>query len=93
MYISDDCGENWQRLMAFGEDGTGSFATAEASQNDFIPTTAEEWCGAEMNPVCASVDLSAYSDQTNIRIMFESYNGFGNTFLSTMFRFRAKLMQ
>ena len=78
VYISDDCGENWQRLMAFGEDGTGSFATAEASQNDFIPTTAEEWCGAEMNPVCASVDLSAYSGQTNIRIMFESYNGFGN---------------
>lgn len=79
--ISTDCGSSWVRLLELGEDGSGVFATAPVSTQDFIPSTPEEWCGSEGNPECASIDLSEYAGVSNVRIRFESYNGYGNNIL------------
>lgn len=76
--ISTDCGENWMRLLALGEDGSGNFATAPVSTQDFIPETAQEWCGAPDNPDCISIDLTAYEGMSNVKLRFETYNGYGN---------------
>jgi len=76
--ISTDCGESWTRLQAMGEDGTGSFATAPVSTHDFIPDSVGDWCGAGGNPECVSIDLAEYAGINNVKIRFESYNGFGN---------------
>ncbi|MFU8844614.1 MAG: T9SS type A sorting domain-containing protein, partial [Bacteroidales bacterium] len=76
--ISSDCGITWSRIAQFGEDGSGVFATADPTSLNFFPESADDWCGAEGNPVCTSVDLSDWTGQSNVRIMFETFNGFGN---------------
>ncbi len=78
--ISADCGATWTRLLALAEDLEPGriFATSEASADEFIPQEAADWCGSEGNPECISIDLSDYSGQSNIQIMFESFNGYGN---------------
>lgn len=78
IHLSDDCGASWIRLLALGEDGSGNFATAGPMMDAFIPQGPNDWCGSPDNPECISLDLSDWSGQTNIRIAFESYNGFGN---------------
>jgi len=78
VYISDDCGENWIRLFEGGEDGNGLFATHELMTDAFIPAVAEDWCGAGWGADCINLDLSLWAGQGSIKIMFESYNHFGN---------------
>lgn len=78
VYISTDCGENWNRLYATGEDGNGSFATHEQTTDAFIPEVAEDWCGAGWGSDCISIDLSEYAGMDNLKIAFESYNMRGN---------------
>jgi PKD repeat protein len=78
VYISSDCGFTWERLTQFGEDGSGIFATSDPTSLNYFPESPDDWCGAAGNPECTSIDLSGYSGQSNIRIMFESFNGFGN---------------
>jgi len=76
--ISTDCGDSWTRLMAKGEDGNGSFATHELTTDNFIPATAEDWCGAGWGSDCYSVDLSDYMGFNSVKIAFESFNMRGN---------------
>lgn len=76
--ISEDCGENWTRLFAAGEDGSGNFATAESAGVEFVPQTDAEWCGAGFGSSCNTIDLTDYADMQNIKIMFESYNYYNN---------------
>jgi len=78
VYISADCGNSWEPILAFGEDGTGTFATAGPLMDNFIPAGPEDWCGFEGNVECVNFDLSAWSGQSDIRVMFESFNRFGN---------------
>ncbi|MBN3034226.1 MAG: T9SS type A sorting domain-containing protein [Bacteroidales bacterium] len=78
VYISDDCGDSWNRLFAGGEDGNGSFATHPLITTPFLPETPEDWCGLGFGPDCIVIDLNDWSGQDNIRIMFESYNHFSN---------------
>ncbi|MBN2174495.1 MAG: PKD domain-containing protein [Bacteroidales bacterium] len=78
VYISDDCGSNWTRILSLGQDSLGGFATSEPSTNNFIPESPEDWCGSEGNPECVQIDLSEWDYTPNVRIMFETYNGFGN---------------
>lgn len=80
VYISEDCGYNWTRLLALAESPEPEmiFATDEPSSENFIPKNESDWCGSEDNPECISIDLGDYSGKSNIRIMFESYNGYGN---------------
>jgi PKD repeat protein len=76
--ISDDCGESWTRIFEGGEDGNGSFATHELMTDPFIPSVAEDWCLAGWGAECVTIDLIEYSGQSNMQIMFETYNHFGN---------------
>ncbi|NOX46647.1 MAG: T9SS type A sorting domain-containing protein [Chlorobi bacterium] len=79
VYISNDCGQNWTSLLRLGEDGSGVFATVEPSTTTFVPLTSEDWClgtGEEGN--CYLINLEEWTGQANLKIMFESYNGFGN---------------
>ena len=78
VYISNDCGENWTRLFAGGEDGTGAFATHELMTTMFVPQTEEDWCGNGWGSDCIFLDLSAWAGQENINVAFETYNYFGN---------------
>ncbi|MCD4790030.1 MAG: PKD domain-containing protein [Bacteroidales bacterium] len=78
VYISADCGNSWTRLLEMGEDSLNNFATSDPITSNFIPQTPEEWCGIAGNPECISIDLSGWDGSSNVQIMFESYNGFGN---------------
>lgn len=76
--ISNDCGESWTPIYQGGDDGEGSFATHELMTEKFIPAVQEDWCGAGYGPTCVVIDVSEYSNQGDIQVMFESYNYFGN---------------
>lgn len=76
--VSDNCGESWTRIFAGGEDQNGSFATHELMTDLFVPEAVEDWCMAGWGAECVMIDLSAYSGQGNIQILFESYDRFGN---------------
>jgi PKD repeat protein len=76
--LSPDCGASWIRLLSLGEDGTGIFATHAATTNQFIPQTAEDWCGDTAGPSCHMLDLSPWSGASNLRVRFETCNGYGN---------------
>ena len=78
VYISDNCGSAWTRLLQMGEDSLGGFATHVPSTSNFFPEQAEDWCGVGTNPECISIDLTPWAGNPNIQIMFESFNGFGN---------------
>lgn len=81
LYVSTDCGNTFNRIAGYAEDGTGSFATQTTNTNEFTPAVAEDWCFQQIiingNPIgatCFTVDLSAYDGQSNVIIMFESFN-------------------
>lgn len=76
--ISSDCGENWERIFAVGEDGNGSFATHTQTTDPFFPTVAEDWCGAGWGSSCYTIDISQYSGMSNLKVAFETYNMRGN---------------
>ncbi|MCK5776066.1 MAG: T9SS type A sorting domain-containing protein, partial [Bacteroidales bacterium] len=76
--ISTDCGDNWTRIMAKGEDGEGSFATHELTTDEFVPATEEDWCGAGWGSDCYTIDISEYANSNSVKIAFESYNKRGN---------------
>jgi PKD repeat protein len=78
VYISLDCGSNLIRLLALGEDSTHQFATVPPTTTTFYPAVPEDWCGAEINPECISLDLTEWVGNPNVQIVFESYNGYGN---------------
>jgi PKD repeat protein len=77
VYVSADCGENWSRVFAAGEDGSGNFATHEPT-SDFWPETATDWCGTGWGASCISIDLSPWAGQADVRIAFETYSAIGN---------------
>lgn len=74
IYASTDCGNTYDRIVAYAEDGTGSFATQTTNTNDFTPAVADDWCTGPVGANCFTVDLSAYDGQSNVIIMFESFN-------------------
>jgi len=76
--ISTDCGSNWTRIMAKGEDGNGIFATHELTTDEFIPVTEEDWCGAGWGSDCYTIDITEYAFSNSVKIAFESYNKRGN---------------
>ncbi|MES2779918.1 MAG: S8 family serine peptidase [Bacteroidota bacterium] len=69
-YISTDCGNAWIPLPVNGAITT----TQSPSFSEFVPASAADWCTA----TCYSVDLSAYSGMSNIKIKFEAINNHGN---------------
>ena len=77
VYVSPDCGENWTRVFADGEDGSGNFATRELTEN-FWPETQDDWCGYGWGANCISIGLENWMGQDNVRIAFETYSAIGN---------------
>ncbi|MEI7724888.1 MAG: PKD domain-containing protein, partial [Bacteroidota bacterium] len=77
--ISDNCGLTWQRVWGMGPDGTpNTFVTHPSTDSAFYPKSADDWCGGSYGTGCYSIDLSPWANQPNIKLMFESYNRFGN---------------
>ena len=81
VYLSDDCGLSWLRLAAYGEDGNGSFATHEPTEDAFFPLVATDWCGQGWGSLCNNINLSNWAGQRDIRIAFETYSFYGNPIL------------
>ena len=71
--ISTDCGSTFSYLGSFAEDGTGSFATAITSVNEFVPSPGD-WCTGNIGADCFTIDLNAYSGVSGVVIRFESVN-------------------
>lgn len=76
--VSEDCGNNWTRLLALGDDGNGSFATHPQTTEGLIPQTANDWCGAGYGSDCHSINLDQFAGKPNVKLAFESYNANGN---------------
>ncbi len=79
--ISADCGVNWQRLAAFGENGSGNFATHQPTTETFWPETATDWCGQGWGAPCNTFDLTPWAGQSKVRIAFETVSFYGNPLL------------
>ncbi len=67
-------GKAGNKFFAAGED----FATALPTSDIFVPTVEMDWCGPGIGSFCQSIDLSNWSDEANILLMFECVNGHGN---------------
>jgi PKD repeat protein/photosystem II stability/assembly factor-like uncharacterized protein len=78
VYITDDCGETWNRIFEGGEDGSGNFATAPQATEDFVPENTAEWCGEGYGSPCNHIDISAYAGKKDVKVMFETYNYYNN---------------
>jgi PKD repeat protein/photosystem II stability/assembly factor-like uncharacterized protein len=81
--ISTDCGENWERIFATADDGSGNFATAEPANVFFNPASADDWCGSGYGANCISLSLAEYVQSDNVKIMFEARNRYGNNLYIT----------
>ena len=77
--VSDDCGETWTRVYADGPDMTQKFVTREPVDTAFVPMVPEDWSTAgnygASSPI---INLSNWAGKSNIKVMFESYSGYGN---------------
>ncbi|PKR82249.1 hypothetical protein CW751_02645 [Brumimicrobium salinarum] len=74
IYVSDDCGVTWSRVLSAAEDGSGSFATQSTNTAEFLPATSTDWCFAgSVGAPCFNIDLDAYVGN-EIFVKFESYN-------------------
>jgi PKD repeat protein len=77
--ISSDCGISWTRLLAEGPNGNPNvFATHSPMTNPFYPESASDWCGSSYGTNCYQLDLTPWAGMDNIKILFESYNHYGN---------------
>lgn len=72
--VSTDCGQTYARVLALGEDGTGSFATATTNTAAFTPAAADDWCGSNIGSACLTVNLDAYIGFPGVQVKFEAYN-------------------
>jgi hypothetical protein len=73
IYVSTDCGSTYTRVVAYGENGTGTFATATTSNQAFNPQNSNEWCMGTVGANCFSVNLDAFIGN-EVLIKFEAFN-------------------
>jgi PKD repeat protein len=79
VFVSNDCGNSWTRMLSLGPDGTPNiFVTHDNMVDEFFPESADDWCDGSFGVSCYTVDLNAYAGQNNVKVMFESYNRRGN---------------
>ncbi|NVK27394.1 MAG: PKD domain-containing protein [Flavobacteriia bacterium] len=74
IFVSTDCGNTYTRVASF----KNTYATGADQTSLFTPSSASDWCGNTIVPNCPSIDLSAFAGQAEVRIKFESINGYGN---------------
>lgn len=78
VFASVDCGETWERIFADGDDGTGNFATAPRTEEEFFPMVADDWCGHGYGAHCINLSLNDYLGFDKVRVKFEIYSQLGN---------------
>lgn len=79
IYVSTDCGGTFQRVAAYGESGSGTFATAAANNTAFTPSVATDWCvDPNIGAACFTVNLSAYKGYNNVLVKIEGYCNYSN---------------
>jgi PKD repeat protein/photosystem II stability/assembly factor-like uncharacterized protein len=78
VYISIDCGDSWTRVLALGDDGSGSFATHPITTDEFVPEVQEDWCGAGYGGDCNTINISQWAGQKEVKIKFGTYSFYGN---------------
>ncbi len=78
VYVSADCGSTWERVFAGGDNGTGNFATAPRTAEEFIPATIDDWCGHGYGAPCITLNLNEFLGQEKVRIKFEAFSQLGN---------------
>lgn len=66
--VSTDCGANWTSVW---DKSANDLATAAATTNRFFPQAANEWAAD-------SVDLAAYTNESELMIKFLGTSGYGN---------------
>lgn len=77
IYVSDDCGNNWTRIFADAENGSGNFATHPQVEG-FVPVNVWDWCGVDWGADCITLNLNEWAGQSDIRVAFETYSFYGN---------------
>ncbi len=88
IYISTDGGNNYNQIFSDSDNGSGNFATREATTLNFIPTLTSDWCfDGNYGSDCISLDLSVYDNQSNIRLKLETVNGYSNNLFVDNMRF------
>ncbi|MFA6262362.1 MAG: S8 family serine peptidase [Bacteroidia bacterium] len=78
VWVSTNCGTNWIRVQSYGENGADNFRTVADQSNEFLPTSATQWCSGTNNN-CITVNLNAYAGMNNIKIKLEGYNNYSNS--------------
>lgn len=79
IYVSINCGQTWKRIWGMGPNGTPNvFVTHPPTNNEFFPQSSDDWCGGSYGVGCYTIDLSSYAGAANFKLMFESYNYYGN---------------
>ena len=79
VHISTDCGNSWALLQAYGEDGTGNFATSTKTNFLFKPASNADWCtNTPAMASCGSIDLTPYAGMQGVRIRFQAVSAGGN---------------
>lgn len=78
VYVADNCGSNLTRVFASGPNGNGIFETTPKTDQEFFPTTSDDWCGEGWGAECTQISLSAWLGKPNVRLIFESFNKLGN---------------
>ncbi|MEI6433365.1 MAG: PKD domain-containing protein [Bacteroidota bacterium] len=84
IYVSGDCGATWQRIWGMGPNGTPDvFVTHPSTNTAFYPQSSDDWCGGSYGVGCYTIDLSPYAGMSDVKLMFESYNYYGNNLFLT----------
>lgn len=78
VYASDDCGATWNQVFRVG--GADLTSNSGPQTSTFTPG-ATDW-------IIGNADLSAYAGKTNVRVKFESVNGYGNNLYLDDIEFR-----
>jgi subtilisin family serine protease len=80
IYVSTDSGKTFSnRVAAFAENGSRSFATQTNLATAFSPKNSADWCFETITGAgCLDIDLSAFDGMAGIVLKFEAYNAFGN---------------
>ncbi|MFM2285858.1 MAG: hypothetical protein RLZZ543_1355, partial [Bacteroidota bacterium] len=76
--VSNDCGQNWIRMWARGENVDTVFATSYITGASFTPAIANDWCNGITGVSCGSINLNAFAGSSNFMLRFEGYNNNGN---------------
>ncbi len=83
VYVSIDGGNTFPyKLLAKGENGSGTLATSSTTNTNWVPNAATQWCFTDNSPGCFSINLSSFDGLPDVRIKFEVYsNGNNNLYL------------